>query len=449
VTVDPTADTTVEADETVVLTLLAGTDYTVGTSGAVVGTIVNDDAALPAITLAVSPASVAEDGTANLVYTFTRTGSTASSLIVNYSVTGTATLGTDYTGIGSASATVTFAAGSATATVTVDPTADTTVEADETVALTLAAGTGYTIGTTGAVVGTILNDDSTPPPSTPIALPRPTLITAVDLDGNNSPISGEGADKAFDGTLQGSYTNLGGANSGIEFTYDLPTRLSSFLITTALDPVGRHPTSYQVYAFNSGAWQLLASGSLQIAAQPGVDSSPVVLPDLPFFTQYRVIFPTVRVSGSLMQIAELKLSGSQSSTPATQTVKPIDDVTGQVYQQVEGAGGVKLVKDVNQGYFAQIGNAAPVKIMYGGTQVYQGMFSEWEALGAESVGRDNYLTWVNLTGNYLQQWTLDGNWNFLSSQGQVGMNSLEGRAQESKFGQDFNGDGVIGRVIGA
>jgi hypothetical protein len=180
-----------------------------------------------------------------------------------------------------------------------------------------------------------------------------------------------------------------------------------------------------------------------------VDSSPVVLPDLPFFTQYRVIFPTVRVSGSLMQIAELKLSGSQSSTPATQTVKPIDDVTGQVYQQVEGAGGVKLVKDVNQGYFAQIGNAAPVKIMYGGTQVYQGMFSEWEALGAESVGRDNYLTWVNLTGNYLQQWTLDGNWNFLSSQGQVGMNSLEGRAQESKFGQDFNGDGVIGRVIGA
>ncbi len=449
VTVDPTTDSSVEADETVVLTLLAGTDYPVGTSGGVLGTIANDDVVLAEITLAVSPASVTEDGTTNLVYTFTRTGSTAASLIVNYSVAGTATLGTDYTGIGSASATVTFAAGSATATVTVDPTADTTVEVDETVALTLAAGTGYTIGTTGAVVGTILNDDSTPPPSTPIALPRPTLITAVDLDGNNSPISGEGADKAFDGTLQASYTNLGGANSGIEFTYDLPTRLSSFLITTALDPVGRHPTSYQVYAFNSGAWQLLASGSLQIAAQPGVDSSPVVLPDLPFFTQYRVIFPTVRVSGSFMQIAELKLSGSQSSTPATQTVKPIDDVTGQVYQQVEGAGGVKLVKDVNQGYFAQIGNAAPVKIMHGGTQVYQGMFSEWEALGAESVGRDNYLTWVNLTGNYLQQWTLDGNWNFLSSQGQVGMNSLEGRAQESKFGQDFNGDGVIGRVIGA
>jgi len=145
-------------------------------------------------------------------------------------------------------------------------------------------------------------------------LPRPTLITAVNLDGNNHPGPGEGADKAFDGTVHGSYTNLGGANSGIEFTYDRPTRLSSFVITTAHDPVGRHPTSYQVYAFNAGAWQSLTSGSLQIAPQAGGDSSPVVLPGLPSFTQYRVIFPTVR-EGSVMQIGELKLFGSQSTSP--------------------------------------------------------------------------------------------------------------------------------------
>ena len=66
---------------------------------------------------------------------------------MNYTVGGTATLGTDYTGIAATPATksVTFAAGSATATVTVDPTADTTIEPDETVALTLATGSGYTI----------------------------------------------------------------------------------------------------------------------------------------------------------------------------------------------------------------------------------------------------------------------------------------------------------------
>ncbi|MFN7350175.1 MAG: beta strand repeat-containing protein [Dolichospermum sp.] len=115
-------------------------------------TIIN----LPSITLAVSPESVTEDGTNNLVYTFTRTGATTTALTVNYTIGGTATNGSDYASLPTS---IAFAAGLATATVIVDPTADTTVESNETVALTLASGTGYTIGTTTAVTGTINNDD--------------------------------------------------------------------------------------------------------------------------------------------------------------------------------------------------------------------------------------------------------------------------------------------------
>ena len=154
VTLNPTPDTVIEANETVALTLATGTGYTIGTTTAVTGTITDDDS--PTITLAVAPASVLENGTLNLVYTFTRTGATTSALTVNYSIGGIATNGTDYTTIGTS---VTFAAGSTTATVTVDPTADTIIEDNETVALTLATGTGYTIGTTTAVTGTITNDD--------------------------------------------------------------------------------------------------------------------------------------------------------------------------------------------------------------------------------------------------------------------------------------------------
>ncbi|MFM6920210.1 MAG: beta strand repeat-containing protein, partial [Dolichospermum sp.] len=146
VTVDPTADTTFEYDETVVLTLTHGEDYSPSATSSATGTIANDETQ---VTLAVSPTSITEDGTPNLIYTFTRTGVTTNALTVNYTVGGTATIGTDYTGIATAGTTktVTFAAGSSTATVTVDPTADTTVESDETVILTLASGTGYTIGT--------------------------------------------------------------------------------------------------------------------------------------------------------------------------------------------------------------------------------------------------------------------------------------------------------------
>ncbi|MBE9219569.1 Calx-beta domain-containing protein [Dolichospermum flos-aquae] len=161
-TIDPTADTIVESNETVALTLAAGTGYTVGTTAAVTGTITNDDVTLPTITLAVSPTSVSEDGTTNLIYTFTRTGATTNTLTVNYGITGTANT-SDYTGATPGTGkTITFAAGASTATLTIDPTADTIVESNETVALTLATGTGYTIGTTTAVIGTITNDDLLP-----------------------------------------------------------------------------------------------------------------------------------------------------------------------------------------------------------------------------------------------------------------------------------------------
>jgi hypothetical protein len=156
VTVNPTADSALEDDETVALTLAAGSGYTVGTTAAVVGTI--RDAR---VILSVSPLSVQEDGASNLVYSFSRSGDTTNPLSVNYTVGGTASLGTDYTGIPlvGTTKTVTIAAGSTSATVTVDPTADSTIELDETVALSLAAGSGYAIGTTGAVSGTIINDD--------------------------------------------------------------------------------------------------------------------------------------------------------------------------------------------------------------------------------------------------------------------------------------------------
>ncbi|MBC1189783.1 calcium-binding protein, partial [Microcystis aeruginosa BLCCF108] len=111
----------------------------------------------PSITLAVSPSSVTEDGTANLVYTFTRSGSTTNPLTVNYSIGGTATNGTDYASIPTG---VIFAANSATVTVIVDPTADTIVESNETVILILASGTGYTVGTPNAATGTITDDDT-------------------------------------------------------------------------------------------------------------------------------------------------------------------------------------------------------------------------------------------------------------------------------------------------
>jgi len=103
-TLDPRPDATVENDESIRLTLSANANYNVGTQGAVSATILNDDFAagtdtsLPNISLSLASSAVYEDGSGDLVYVFTRTGSNTASLTVNFGVSGTATLpGNDFT----------------------------------------------------------------------------------------------------------------------------------------------------------------------------------------------------------------------------------------------------------------------------------------------------------------------------------------------------------------
>ena len=118
------------------------------------------------VSLSISPAAVAEDGSGVLTFTFQRSGYTAVPRTVSFNVGGSATLGLDYQSSGAASftattGTVTFAAGATTATVTVDPTADTFLEFDDTVVLTLVADVGYDlVQGQGIGSGTITNDET-------------------------------------------------------------------------------------------------------------------------------------------------------------------------------------------------------------------------------------------------------------------------------------------------
>ncbi len=161
-TIDPRGDTTLELDETVLLTLADNPNYSIGTKTPVTGTILNDDAA---INLTLDYSGISENSPGKFTYTFTRNGFLNATLSVNFSIAGSANTA-DYTQTGATilsptTGQVTFAAGAATASVVIDPTEDTIVEPNEALSLQLTAGTGYTIGTTRAFTATILNDDGT------------------------------------------------------------------------------------------------------------------------------------------------------------------------------------------------------------------------------------------------------------------------------------------------
>jgi hypothetical protein len=185
------------------------------------------------VQLAIAPASVAEDGNSNLIYTFTRSGATTNPLTVSYTVGGTAEFINDYTQTGAASftattGTVTFAAGAATATVAIDPIADTITEPNETVALSLVTGVGYAVGTSTAVTGTILSPN--PDPTTVLPLVQLAVSPAgVSEDGNSNLIYTFTRSGATTNPLTVSYAVGGTA----EFTNDYTqTGAASFTATT-------------------------------------------------------------------------------------------------------------------------------------------------------------------------------------------------------------------------
>ena len=148
-------DNIVEGSETLIYTVNSGTGYVLGSPASATATIADNDAALPAVSVAVSNGA---EGGANVVVTFTRTGSTTSSLVVTVARTGTSLAG-DVTGPtvsgGSfnGTTTVTFAAGSSTVTLTYGVVDDSSSKVRETLIFTVQSGTGYTVGSPSSGTG--------------------------------------------------------------------------------------------------------------------------------------------------------------------------------------------------------------------------------------------------------------------------------------------------------
>ncbi len=192
-------------------------------------------AALPSVTVAVSPASVAENGAANLVFTVTRNAGAGVATVVNLATTGTATAGTDYTG---AVATVNIPAGATSATVTIDPTPDSTPEPDETVTLTVTAGVGYAVGSPASATGTILNDDVTVAIA-PASLPGASLAVAYSQALTASGGTGPHTFNLSSGVLPtGLSLSAGGILGGV------PTAAGSFDFTVSATDSSAFPGPY-------------------------------------------------------------------------------------------------------------------------------------------------------------------------------------------------------------
>lgn len=153
VSISSLEDATAEPVETVVLTLSSGSDYSAGAAGSATVTIQDNEP--PAIFISPIYDSAYERTAGDyLSYRLTRWGDTNAEVSVNLTYAGTAAPA-DFNG----PATVYLLSGALAESFTVTTVDNAALDGDRTVIATVAAGTGYTVGSPAAASGTILDDE--------------------------------------------------------------------------------------------------------------------------------------------------------------------------------------------------------------------------------------------------------------------------------------------------
>jgi uncharacterized repeat protein (TIGR01451 family) len=233
VTVTPRDDTLLEGLETVILTLLDDREYDIGTQGEATITIV-DRSAPPVVSIEATDPHAAEprrnSGTDLGTFTFTRTGNTASNVVVSFRRAGTATAFTDYDmGARDRSVvSVTIPRGQASTTLTVIPREDQVVEEDETVVLLLVDGSDYDIGAAASATVTIA--DLLLVPVITIAATTPEATERLRATGGVFTITSTGTGRLRN-DLRVSVLRTGTATAGRD--YDLPRNITGDVVVVS------------------------------------------------------------------------------------------------------------------------------------------------------------------------------------------------------------------------
>ncbi|MSU48109.1 MAG: DUF1800 family protein [Opitutus sp.] len=179
------------------------------------------------VTLRATKSEANETGSLAGEFTITRAGDTFQPLTVNYGIGGSATNGLDYPAL---LGTVTIPAGATTVTIPLQPLADTSLESTETVTLTLAAGTGYVLGT--ETTGTVTIADA--PGSLFVATLRPAgNATASAASGLATIVLSASGTVA---TVNVSFSNLSSGEIGAHLFLGNSTSTGDYVLNL---PIGQ------------------------------------------------------------------------------------------------------------------------------------------------------------------------------------------------------------------
>lgn len=254
--VTPVDDIESEGPETVVVTLAESADYFIGPDAEVVAVILDDESVVPPTVFVF--ASVNDDVSDDLMiegtgdsaaFVFQRVGSTARSLDVHYSISGTAQNGVDYTLLSNV---VTIPEGVAKTTVSFNAVDDLFVEGSETVVVTLETNSAYFLDDPNSATITVGDDD-------------PPIINIASTDNLGQENTSN--------TARFTITRIGNLNANLLVTYTLTGTASNgldytLLPGTILIPAGQATATITVTPLNDSLVEGTETVSATLAGSP-------------------------------------------------------------------------------------------------------------------------------------------------------------------------------------
>lgn len=218
---------------------------------------------IPTPTVTVTAGSgITEDGTTSSDFIISRTGANYLDQVVSFTLSGTATVSSDYSA--TETTTVTIPAGSAAVSVTITAVDDSDVEGDESVTLTLAAGT-YVRGSASSANIAITSDE----PAVSV-----TMTASGVSDGGSSNVSAQTITAVFgesvtgfgdsDITITGGTLTSSVSGFGTTYTFGVTasseTEVSITIAASAVSPINGNKTFTWTYDITSPTSSLALVG---------------------------------------------------------------------------------------------------------------------------------------------------------------------------------------------
>lgn len=171
-------------------------------------------------------------------------------------------------------------------------------------------------------VGSVLSDSVSVSVSGISLLNKGDFIIGIGPNADGYP-PGEEPANAIDGDVGTKYLNRARENSGLIATPSVGSSIvTAFELYTANDAEERDPTSIIIYGTNeeivstdmstgtAEKWEVIYETPIDLPSARFTGSGTYFFENEIPYTSYKVVFPTLKMSGALMQIAEVKLYGT-------------------------------------------------------------------------------------------------------------------------------------------